>query len=218
VPSGPKRLRSSNCGAARLQQDAAALAQLPALYGEVRSFRRALLLAVRGMPEFLAQWSGVDLETEWEQQFAALRYDLANRARFDKIANETLRSESLVAPTDRDPADLVLRRTAALLADLQRSQADSATFPLEQELVHLQAVGEALGAENAEARYVLFAEACRLRRQVAFSNRLLGFDKLLFIKRHLAIYDHMCDQFYGVYEKEGGEAQLRGEIARPTLE
>jgi hypothetical protein len=24
--------------------------------------------------------------------------------------------------------------------------------------------------------------------------------------------------FYGVYEKEGGEAQLRGELARPTLE
>jgi len=24
--------------------------------------------------------------------------------------------------------------------------------------------------------------------------------------------------FYGVYEKAGGEAQLRGEIARPTLE
>ena len=24
--------------------------------------------------------------------------------------------------------------------------------------------------------------------------------------------------FYGVYEKEGGEAQLRGEIVRPTLE
>ena len=24
--------------------------------------------------------------------------------------------------------------------------------------------------------------------------------------------------FYGVYEKEGGEAQLRGEIARPTWE
>ena len=24
--------------------------------------------------------------------------------------------------------------------------------------------------------------------------------------------------FYGVYEREGGEAQLRGEVARPTLE
>jgi len=27
-----------------------------------------------------------------------------------------------------------------------------------------------------------------------------------------------CSMFYGVYEKEGGEAQLRGEIVRPTLE
>jgi hypothetical protein len=24
--------------------------------------------------------------------------------------------------------------------------------------------------------------------------------------------------FYGVYEKEGGEAQLRGEVVKPTLE
>ena len=27
-----------------------------------------------------------------------------------------------------------------------------------------------------------------------------------------------CSVFYGVYEKEGGEAQLRGEVAQPTLE
>ena len=27
-----------------------------------------------------------------------------------------------------------------------------------------------------------------------------------------------CSIFYGVYEQEGGEAQLRGEIVRPTLE
>ena len=27
-----------------------------------------------------------------------------------------------------------------------------------------------------------------------------------------------CSVFYGVYEKAGGEAQLRGEVARPTLE
>jgi hypothetical protein len=25
-------------------------------------------------------------------------------------------------------------------------------------------------------------------------------------------------QFYGVYEREGGEAQLRGELAKPSLE
>jgi hypothetical protein len=27
-----------------------------------------------------------------------------------------------------------------------------------------------------------------------------------------------CSVFYGVYEKEGGEAQLRGEIVWPTIE
>ncbi len=34
----------------------------------------------------------------------------------------------------------------------------------------------------------------------------------------LTVWLDSCSVFYGVYEKEGGEAQLRGEIARPTLE
>jgi len=34
----------------------------------------------------------------------------------------------------------------------------------------------------------------------------------------LTVWLDSCSLFYGVYEKEGGEAQLRGEIAHPTLE
>ena len=34
----------------------------------------------------------------------------------------------------------------------------------------------------------------------------------------LTLWLDCCSIFYGVYEKEGGEAQLRGEIVRPTLE
>jgi len=34
----------------------------------------------------------------------------------------------------------------------------------------------------------------------------------------LTLWLDCVSMFYGVYEKEGGEAQLRGEIARPTLE
>ncbi|MCU0875561.1 MAG: hypothetical protein MUE50_24790, partial [Pirellulaceae bacterium] len=185
-----------------LKQDATALAQLPELHREVRAVRHALLLAVRGMPEFLGQWSGVDLETEWERQFASLQHDLANRAQFDKVAGETLRPEALVLPSDRDPADLVLRRTAALLADVQRGRPELVAF--ERDLAQLQATGAAIAPDNAEARYLLFAEACRLRRQIAFSNPLLAFNRLLFIKRHLAIYNHMCDQFYGIAAQPGG--------------
>ena len=36
--------------------------------------------------------------------------------------------------------------------------------------------------------------------------------------RRLALWLDCSSMFYGVYEKEGGEAQLRGEIVRPTLE
>jgi hypothetical protein len=34
----------------------------------------------------------------------------------------------------------------------------------------------------------------------------------------LVVWLDACSVFYGVYEKEGGEAQLRGEIVQPTLE
>jgi hypothetical protein len=34
----------------------------------------------------------------------------------------------------------------------------------------------------------------------------------------IALWLDCCSVFYGVYEKDGGEAQLRGEVVRPTLE
>ena len=36
--------------------------------------------------------------------------------------------------------------------------------------------------------------------------------------RRLIVWLDSCSMFYGVYEQKGGEAQLRGEIVRPTLE
>ncbi|MBT4817322.1 MAG: hypothetical protein HON70_16580, partial [Lentisphaerae bacterium] len=34
----------------------------------------------------------------------------------------------------------------------------------------------------------------------------------------ITVWLDSCSLFYGVYEKEGGLAQLKGKIARPTLE
>jgi hypothetical protein len=34
----------------------------------------------------------------------------------------------------------------------------------------------------------------------------------------ITLWLDLSSVFYGVYEKEGGEAQLRGEVAYPTLE
>ena len=166
--------------------------------------RHASIKARKGMLEYLAQPANVGLEQEWENQFAALQHDLANRAHFTRVARETLRPEALILDQDRDPADVVLRRTAALLADLEPTSAAPTLVALARDLHQLQTENAAVALKNTQARYALFASACRIRRQIALHNPLLNFDRILFVKRHRALYDHMCDQFYGMAARPGG--------------
>lgn len=208
--------------AGALENDASALSQLPSVYAEMREFRLSMMRSLPSMSTFLDAWKPVGLEQEWEDQFISLNRDLANRATFEKVASETYRQESLVMPADRDAADIVLRRTAALLGDLKIGQ-------FEPGLAELRKCNAAIPPENTEARYLLFAEACRLRREISFQNPLLAFDKLLFLKHHLSIYNHMCDQYYGMTARPGGgmyvlenpfhpNAQVRDVLANSVVE
>jgi hypothetical protein len=63
---------------------------------------------------------------EAQTQFAALKKlidqfqnDTKVRRRWQAITAQTFRSESLISASDRDPVDVVLRRTNALLAHLK---------------------------------------------------------------------------------------------------
>ena len=125
-------------------------------------------------------------------------------ATLSRLAPQTHRAESLIAKADRDPADVVLRRTAALLADLKRTSAAARLAGLEKQLDELQAAGGKIDPEHGEARFVLFRAACEVRRQIALANPLLDFEQLLFVKRHRSSYSHMCDQYYGMTARPGG--------------
>lgn len=150
---------------------------------------------------------------ELEIQFTLLKYDLRNRAHFERVAAETLRPEALIQPTDRDPVDIVLRRTTALLVDVKRllstvsgGKADVARSLAaeEAELNRLQAESQKIETTNTAARKALFREICAVRRKIAFKNPLLDFNEILFLKRHRSIYSHMCDQYYGITARPGG--------------
>ncbi|MHC4503646.1 MAG: HzsA-related protein [Planctomycetota bacterium] len=143
-------------------------------------------------------------ETESARQYKTLVGDIRNRGKFARFASQVYRREATILPSDRDPLDVVLRRTASLLADLKRhpSTADLAAMGKELEGLHSSA-GE-VGVDNADERFKLFEKACKLRRKIAFSNPLLDFDKILFIKRHRPGFNHMCDQYYGINSKPGG--------------
>ena len=142
--------------------------------------------------------------SELEIQHAVLEYDLRNRGHFARIAAEASHPQSLILETDRDPLDIVLRRTAALLADVKSMPAAPNLADQERQLQELQAAASGVEVDQTEARYQLYEKVCRVRREIALSNPLLNFDELLFIKHRRSLYNHMCDQYYGMAAAAGG--------------
>ena len=55
-----------------------------------------------------------------------------------------------------------------------------------------------------EALDAVFADACHLRRRIAFKNPLLDFDKIIFLTHQRARYEHMVDQYYGFHAEPVG--------------
>jgi cytochrome c553 len=155
--------------------------------------------------EFRGRPAVVAMETdELRRQFLALQHDLRRKDYFAEIADQAFRPDALIFPSDRDPADVVLRRTTALFEALQTTPAASALSELAEQLQELQDEGKAIDVDDSRARYALYTKACHLRRQIALANPLLDFDQIVFIKRHRALYNHMCDQYYGIAATPGG--------------
>lgn len=149
-------------------------------------------------------WRESPPQTELEWQYAVLLRDLRDRDRFTSVSNQTLRAASLIIPEDRDPVDVVSRRTAALLADLRDKLDPPTAARFENELELLKNAAGVTSIDEPEKRFANFERLCALRRQIAFSNPLLAFDKLLFLKRNRSLYNHMCDQYYGITARPGG--------------
>ncbi len=143
-------------------------------------------------------------KTELEWQYVSLIGSLRDRNRIAAVSNQTFRSEALILTGDRDPADVVARRTVALLENLKRSSAARRIAVWEQPLRALQAEVGSVPIDSAEKRYELYERICGLRRKIAFANPLLDFQELLFVKRHRSLFNHMCDQYYGMTARPGG--------------
>jgi len=147
----------------------------------------------------------LDLDAETKAQFDELARQIGNPKWFAKVASQAFDRQALILPEDRDPADVVLRRTAALLARLKAMPRRPDFSAVEKELARLRAAAAETDVKNVEARYALYAAACKLRRRIAFANPLLGFKRILFVKRHNPGGPfHMCDQYYGCNARPGG--------------
>ena len=136
-----------------------------------------------------------------EKQMAEFRADAGVA---ERLRREALDPAALIDPLDRDPVDVILRRTEALLNDLG-AMAKPPEFASEAaELAGL--AGKVRGSAPEDAgRRALFDAVCALRRKIALKNPLLDFDSILFLKHHRARFEHMVDQYYGFHAvPEGG--------------
>ncbi|MDR0869693.1 MAG: discoidin domain-containing protein [Planctomycetaceae bacterium] len=147
---------------------------------------------------------GSGTDEEHLSEFLLLTRDIMQKARFDKIAAETYDKQSLILDSDCDPADIVLRRTTALLADVQTLPACPDLSVQKTALDELKKEVETVPVEQTKQRFEVFAKISKVRREIAFANPLLSFKELLFIKKHRAAYNHMCDQYYGINLPSGG--------------
>jgi len=153
-----------------------------------------------------------DLKSEYDREYSHLQKQLQGRKPDDRVyqqAQQRLTKESrklsaLVQPGDSDPLDIVLRRTVALLTDLHSDIAKGQRVIFRKRFAVLRTKAKSVPYTKTDKRKELFYDVCSLRREIAFSNPLLDFESIIFLKHHKARFSHMVDQYYGFQAVPGG--------------
>ena len=145
----------------------------------------------------------INREDEYSYTFHQLKTGIPARR-----AAQALRTESTFLDTDKNPVDVVLRRTKALMEHLM--QLPNAPN-LAQETLEFVEIEKAYHRDIAEESKLreLFSQITDLRDRVALRNPLIDFTDILFIKRHYCPEpekqgNHMVDQFFGFHAAPGG--------------
>jgi len=109
--------------------------------------------------------------------------------------------------TDRDPLDIVLRRTEALLADLKPGIDAAIASARAIELADLRQTLDSV-AVGSPRRRDLFLGLCALRRRIALANPLLDFDEIIAMNGHngtdkFQISWHETHEYYPAVDNDG---------------
>lgn len=130
-----------------------------------------------------------------------------------RLVDETLRRDALIWPTDRDPLDIILRRTRALLEHLERMKGAPNLAVESRRLLGLEDRAAVTDVASFDARRALFDDVVRLRREIALRNPLLNFDAIVFLTHHKQGRGdrHMVDQYEGHNARPGGGLHVLGD-------
>jgi len=116
----------------------------------------------------------------WMQQYHTLKAGIqACQAGKRLVSPHLLDRQAAVHRQDRFVRDIALRRTRALLKDLQTRSNAAQLRGFAGELADLSR----RCSKSRSARPDLYLEICRLRRRIALANPLLDFDEMIFVTK-----------------------------------
>jgi len=125
-----------------------------------------------------------ECERVWNEEHKELTDQIARLKKWrgvprDRLKTEALDEQALTWADDKDPLDIVLRRTGALLQHFETAKRLSASLLNEFESRLAELSDAARSTSDAGDRKNLFTEACKLRRKIALANPLLDFDAIV---------------------------------------
>ena len=140
---------------------------------------------------------------DWQDQYGRLEKLIAGDARKQAPASQMLDTQAQILETDRTPADVVLRRTEALLKHLK-------TLSNAPDLADLEGQLAAIKARRGQAADKdLFFEIKPITREAMLANPLVDFDAIVYCERkNLGKSnwggDHMATVYFGHTQAYGG--------------
>jgi len=143
----------------------------------------------------------------WESQYQAMEGDIKNGPRYEPGKNPYLLDEqALILTTDKDPVDVQLRRTRALLSHLNAALQVKGLTPLAAEVSKIAAEADSARATSQTAKlHELYVRLRGITRKASLANPLLDFNDLLFMGYMRPGGDvHMVDQYVGWNARPGG--------------
>jgi hypothetical protein len=151
-----------------------------------------------------------DEGSDFEKEYNNLAFQINTREKdpqvIARLKKEALSEHALIWETDLTPTDVVSRRTGVLLAHLAKKESNNTLELLAKEYDQLMTHKEALSTKKAESEKKLFIEFCALRRKIAFTNPVLDFNQIIFLKHNKMRRGerHMVDQYEGFNAAPGG--------------
>jgi len=185
IGHGERRILNSSRGASARRDPLPARGQAGSERRTFRSLGLAAVPAAVVLAVLVATAvAEVSVQQTWDQEYGELRGQIGRLKQADKNRRERLRAEvldqqALVLPEDKDPLDVVLRRTKALVQYFrERGQLPATRLgEFETQLNQLNAASNS--TTPGDARKILFTRVCALRRKIALANPLLDFNDIV---------------------------------------